>query len=230
MVCPRGNARIEMTNLARSVTLRDGSRIVVRPIEPEDRDELAAAFERLSPETRYRRFFSVLKELRPRELDRLTRVDHRDHEALIALDEATGDGVGVARYVRTAPGEAEPAVVVTDDWQGRGVGSTLLELLATRAVEEGVTRFRAPVLAQNAEAIALLKRLGDTSTTQLGPEIEVEIQLSAEEEARRDLLTVLREVAAGTLAPGRTLVQRLLLHLHGPPDRSTPRDTNVRER
>jgi nucleotide-binding universal stress UspA family protein len=212
-----------------TATLRDGGRILIRPIEPEDRDDLAAGFERLSPESRYRRFFGPMKELKERDLDRLTRVDHRDHEALVAVDEATGGGVAVARYVRTAPGEAEPAVVVADDWQRRGVGAALLEALAARAVEEGIERFRAPVLAQNTSAIALLKRLGDeSSTTRMGREVEVEIRLlPAEDGGRRDLLTLLREVAAGTLAPGRSLLARMLPHPHGPLDRAALRNTIV---
>ena len=70
----------------------------------------------------------------------LTDVDHHDHEAVVALDAATDEGVGVARYVRDPerPTRAEAAVTVTDDWQGRGLGTLLLELLAVRAREEGV--------------------------------------------------------------------------------------------
>jgi nucleotide-binding universal stress UspA family protein len=136
--------------------------------------------------------------------------------------------VGVARYVRTAPDEAEPAVVVADDWQRRGVGSRLLEALASRAVEEGVATFRAPVLAQNHDAIALLRSMGESSTTRMGREVEVRIRLVPEHTVgRRDLLTLLREVAAGTLAPGRSLVQRLVPSRYGPPDRSALRNTIV---
>ena len=100
--------------------------------------------------------------LSDRDLDYLTRVDHHDHEALVAVDAGTGDGIGVARYVRTGADVAEPAIVVADDWQGRGVGGLLLDALAERATEEGVRRFEAPVLATNVEAIALLERLGRT--------------------------------------------------------------------
>jgi GNAT superfamily N-acetyltransferase len=181
-------------------TLADGARLTLRPIAPEDREELAAGFERLSPESRYRRFFGPMKELAPGELDHLTQVDHHDHEALVAVDEATGQGVGVARYIRTGPAEAEPAVVVADAWQRRGVGTRLLHLLADRAREEGIAVFRAPVLARNDEALALLRRLGETHTTRAGREVEVEIDITAGEEGRRSLLALLREVAAGTLA------------------------------
>jgi len=210
-----------------SVTLSDGSRVVIRPIAAEDRDELAAGFERLSPESRYRRFFGPMQRLSERDLDRLTQVDHHDHEALVAVEEETGRGVGVARFVRTQPDEAEPAVVVADDWQRLGVAGRLLDLLADRALEEGIVRFRAAVLAQNADAIAALRRLGETETAHRGREVELVIRLTAPEAARRDLLEILRDVAAGTLAPGRTLFSRLLPRRSGPPDRSQLRDTIV---
>ena len=211
---------------SRTVTLSDGSRVVIRPIEPEDRDELAAGFERLSPESRYRRFFGPMTRLSSRDLDRLTQVDHHDHEALVAFDEESGRGVAVARFVRLQPGEAEPAVVVADDWQRRGLAGRLLGLLVERALEEGIVRFRAPVLAQNRDAIAVLKQLGEAETTHQGRELELEIRLTAPETARRDLLSILREVAAGTLEPALTLA-RALSGRAGPPDRATLRDTIV---
>ena len=92
----------------------------------------------------------------------LTDVDHHDHEAVVALDAATGEGVGVARYVRDRdrPERAEAAVTVIDDWQGRGLGTLLLELLAVRAREEGIDRFTALMLASNDEMMELLESLG----------------------------------------------------------------------
>ena len=102
--------------------------MLVRAIAPEDRDELAAGFERLSPESRYRRFFGAMPRLSSRDLDRLTQVDHHDHEALVAVEEASGRGVAVARFVRTQPDEAEPAVVVADDWQRRGLAVSYTHL------------------------------------------------------------------------------------------------------
>jgi len=208
------------------LTLRDGTRVSVRPIEPEDRDALVAAFERLSPETRYRRFFGPVNKLSSRALDHLTIVDHTAHEALIALDEDDAI-VAVARYVRIAEGEAEPAIVVADDWQGRGLGSRLLALLSQRALAEGVERFRAPVLARNRDAIALFRRLGETETAHMGREVELRIQLTPEEEDPRELLDVLREVASGTLAPARTLLAQVLPRRAPPPDRSALRNTIV---
>lgn len=125
---------------ATSVTLCDGSTVTVRQIRPDDKAVLSAGFKRLSAESRYRRFLTPMPKLNKSALAYLTEVNHHDHEALLALD-AHGNGVGVARYVRRdASDAAEAAVAVIDDWQGRGVGTLLLELLADRAREEGVRR------------------------------------------------------------------------------------------
>jgi nucleotide-binding universal stress UspA family protein len=203
--------------IERALTLRDGSRIVIRPIEPDDRDDLREGFERLSPESRYRRFFSPVPRLSERHLDYLTQVDHHDHEALVAVEADGGIGIGVARYVRTAPDEAEPAMAVADDWQGRGIGGRLLEALAERAREEGITRFRAPVLAANREALTMLRRLGHTRESRIGSEVELEIELAPAEVARPSLLRWLRAAADGTVSPGLTLLQRLAADARRPP-------------
>jgi RimJ/RimL family protein N-acetyltransferase len=161
-------------------TLRDGSRVAIRPVEPDDREMLAEGFRRLSPESRYRRFFAPMPALSERQLNYLARVDHHDHEALVTVDPVTGECVGVARFVRTAPGVAEPAIVVADDWQDRGVGSRLMGALVERAREEGIRRFEAPVLASNHEAIRVLERLGSTTRRPAGHEVELLIDLPQE--------------------------------------------------
>jgi len=143
-------------------TLREGSRVEVRPVRRSDAELLLRGFERLSEESRYRRFLCSMPELSDGMVRYLTNVDHHDHEAVVALDPVTGEGVGVARYVRdpARPGRAEAAVTVVDDWQGRGLGTLLLELLAVRAREEGVTRFTALMLASNDEMMEVLENLG----------------------------------------------------------------------
>src|SRR4051794_20036966 len=115
----------------------------IRPVTPDDRAIIRRGFERLGPQSRYRRFFGPMPGLGERDLDYLTRADHHDHEAFVAIDPESGDGVGVARYVRTAPDAAEPAIAVVDDWQGRGVGTRLLDALVERALAEGIARFDA---------------------------------------------------------------------------------------
>ena len=151
--------------------LRGGTTVHVRPVGPEDKDLIRGGFERLSPESRYRRFLVPLPKLHDRMLRFLTEVDHRDHEALLTLDTVTGELVGVARFVRleSDPTSAEVAVTVVDDWQGQGLGTALLDALAERAREEGVTRFTGVALAQNREVLGLLGKLGAARVVGRGP-------------------------------------------------------------
>jgi GNAT superfamily N-acetyltransferase len=104
--------------------LRDGARVTLRPIAVDDKPRLAAMVERLSEESSYRRFFTSKTELSPAELDYLVDVDHCDHEAIIAIDASRGEALGVARYIRSNDDAevAKVAVIVADDWQGRGLG------------------------------------------------------------------------------------------------------------
>jgi GNAT superfamily N-acetyltransferase len=152
----------ELRTMGAPVTLRDGSRVRIRQWHRSDTDLLLRGFDRLSPESRYRRFLSGIRELTGPALRYLTELDHHDHEAIIAVDERTGEGVGLARYVRDPrrPAVAELALTVTDDWQGRGVGTLLLDVLCARAREGGITHFTALMLTTNRTMRDLLERLG----------------------------------------------------------------------
>jgi nucleotide-binding universal stress UspA family protein/GNAT superfamily N-acetyltransferase len=209
-----------------SLRLRDGALLEVRPIATEDRERLREAFDRLSPESRYRRFFGPMPELSERELDYFTRVDHADHEALVALDGPAGAIVGVARFIRTTPGGAvaEPAITVADDWQRRGVGSALLQALAARAREEGIARFEAPVLATNAEAIRVLEGLGETTQQREGREVQLSIELPLADTPAARWRALLRYFARSAIIPARTVLDRLWTRRSGSPD---GRRTNV---
>ncbi|MBK8254746.1 MAG: hypothetical protein IPK82_19060 [Polyangiaceae bacterium] len=113
------------------ITLKDGSRVTLRPIAPDDKEELLAAFERLSPTSRYLRFHSFKNTLTRDDLRYLTEVDGKDHFAIVATvpthDLRKEIGAGVARFVRD-PNEkdlAEAAITVADDFQGKGLGKAL---------------------------------------------------------------------------------------------------------
>jgi RimJ/RimL family protein N-acetyltransferase len=181
--------------------LRDGEQILVRPIRPEDRAELAAGMERLSPESRYRRFFTPTSQLSASQLSYLTEVDHHDHEALVAVQPETGYGIGVARFVRSADDEelAEVAVAVADSWQGRGVATALLNRLSERARAEGVRRFSAEILSHNHPMLELIDDLGEVNVKHSDHgSLEVEVELPAEGMGA-ELRETLRAAARGLL-------------------------------
>lgn len=178
----------------------DTWQVEIRPIQPDDKDALRRGFDRLSERSRYRRFLSPRGPLTEAELRYLTEVDHRDHEALVALEPGTGEGVGVARFVRSAEDRhvAELAVAVVDDWQGRGVGSLLAAELAQRAREEGITCFTALALAENDAMLGILQELGQVRSgrPQLGT---VELAVDLPDEGVSRLRRLLRAVARGDI-------------------------------
>jgi GNAT superfamily N-acetyltransferase len=178
----------------------DTWQVEIRPIEPDDKDALARGFDRLSERSRYRRFLSPRGPLTDAELQYLTEVDHHDHEALVAVDPTTGEGVGVARFVRSAedPNVAELAVAVVDDWQGHGIGSLLAGELAKRAREEGIRCFTALALAQNDAMLGILQELGQvrSGSPQLGT---VELAVDLPDEGISRLRRLLRAVARGDI-------------------------------
>jgi RimJ/RimL family protein N-acetyltransferase len=150
----------------RRTTLRDDTPVLLRQIRPEDRERLVEGLRALSPASRYMRFHANIDALTDEQLDYLSRVDHVDHEAIVALDLDNPEvpGIGVARYIRelTDPRVAEAAITVADDYQGRGAGTMLLGALCARARENGVEVFRNYVLAKNQAMLAVLDELGAT--------------------------------------------------------------------
>jgi acyl-CoA synthetase (NDP forming)/GNAT superfamily N-acetyltransferase len=140
--------------------LSDGSAVHVRPISPDDADRVVALHARFSDRTRYLRYFSPYPRIPPRDLERFVNVDHTNREALVA---ALGDDlIAVGRYERLGQDatDAEVAFVVEDAYQGRGVGSALLEHLAEAARESGITRFVAEVLPQNRTMLRVFSDAG----------------------------------------------------------------------
>jgi RimJ/RimL family protein N-acetyltransferase len=156
---------------------RGGISLVLRPLNPVDRDRYLAGVENVGPQSRYLRFLGPKPVLSEGEIRYFTEVDHHDHEAILAV--IGGAVVGVARYVRDRKdrGLAEFALVVVDAWQGHGVGTALLRRLAERASDEGVQRLHGTVFHENTGMFATLRRLGlpwRTLTSSLGvAEVEV---------------------------------------------------------
>ena len=191
-----------MTGPATGARLRPVSahELIIRPITAGDKAALAEGFDRLSPDSRYRRFLSPHPRLSQAELRYFTEIDHHDHEALVALERSTGLGVGVARYVRSVsdPATAEFAVAVVDYWQHRGVGTLLAEALARRAREEGITRLTGLVLAGNQPMLNLAHELGDVRVLNHDEGL-VELVITLPGRGVERLGDLLRAVATGHL-------------------------------
>jgi GNAT superfamily N-acetyltransferase len=152
---------------ARTLELRDGTKLQIRPIVPEDEPLLHEAVAAMSERTVYFRFFSPIKRMSDALAHRLAVVDYRDRFAIVAATRRpTGPShkeriVGVARYDRARDTDvAEVAVAVIDEFQRRGLGSVLLAELARVARGQGIRTFQLIVLPENSEMLGLLRKMG----------------------------------------------------------------------
>ena len=128
--------------------------ITIRPLRNGDTRAVQAVFDRLGPQSRLMRFGGAKPVLTERDLEVLARVDG-DHHVLLAL--VDGEPIGIARLVRDGS-EAEVAVEVVDEWQGRRVGTVLMEHLTSDARAAGIERLHAYVVPENAVSRRLMRR------------------------------------------------------------------------
>jgi acetyltransferase len=145
--------------------LADGTNITIRPIRPEDAAIEQSFVKRLSPQSKYFRFMQGLNELTQEMLVRFTQLDYHRELALIAVVEVDGveTELGVARYVVNPDGRTcEFALVVADEWQGKGIGSQLMTELMNAARQRGFEEMTGEVLAGNGNMLELMKNLGFT--------------------------------------------------------------------
>lgn len=144
------------------VLASDGGVVHLRPIVPDDADRVVRFHAGLSERTRYMRYFGPTPTLPPREVVRMTTVDHQQRVALVAV--LGGEFIAIGIYEGLAadgkPESAEVAFVVADAHQGRGLGPILLEHLAGAAAENGFTRFEAEVLSENPNMVAVFRDAG----------------------------------------------------------------------
>ena len=138
-----------------------GATLLVRPIRPEDAEAHAALFARLTPEDIRFRFFSTLRALSAEQVARMTQVDYDREMAFVAVDEASGDTVGVCRLVREPYTDVgEFAVVVEGRMKGRGLARRLMRKLIDWARARGMTTITGQVLAENQPMLAFVRKLG----------------------------------------------------------------------
>ncbi|NNG19335.1 GNAT family N-acetyltransferase [Naumannella sp. ID2617S] len=170
------------------VLLADGSTAHLRPIRPSDEQLLVEFYARVSPESKYLRFFAPYPVLSEKDVVRFTHVDYRDRVALILT---VGDRmVAVGRYDRLDNGtDAEVAFLVEDSQQGKGVGQLLLEHLAEAARERDIVRFVAEVLPQNRRMVQVFADAGYTVHREFEDGmIVVEFPISPTEQSREVML------------------------------------------
>ena len=149
-------------------TLDRGARVLIRPIQPGDKEKLAAGLRQLSEESIRKRFLAAKPRFTAAELRYLTEVDFRDHVAYVAVRPDAPDVlVGVGRWIRLRddPQVAEIAFVVSDALQRQGLGTVLAETLADAARERGVRRLVARMLPDNLAAHRLFARVAQERET-----------------------------------------------------------------
>ena len=153
--------------------LADGRHVEIRALKPDDRDALLAAVGRTSTQSLYRRFFGARRGFTEREIAFFVDGDFASHVALVASVEEEGRPViaGGARYVVVAPGQAEVAFAVVDEYHGRGIGAALMRHLAAIAREAGLRQLVAEVLPDNIPMLKVFEKSDLPLTTKREPEV-----------------------------------------------------------
>lgn len=161
--------------------LDDGSRVRLRLTRPTDLPRIRAFLERLSPETRARRFLAATPTLPERLIRHFAFYDPRERLTLAAT--RPGDGgeeiIGLADVALLGTGLAEIGVVVGDESQGCGLGKLLSEAVATLAIQRGATHLKAEMRDDNEAMMKLMRRLGRTVRTLEDGDTVVYVRLPA---------------------------------------------------
>jgi RimJ/RimL family protein N-acetyltransferase len=153
---------LEAANYSAFETLRDGRRVEVRALRPDDRADLIAAVARSSAQSLYRRFFAVRRGFTEPEIEFFLNPDFIDHVALVAAVEESGRPVivGGGRYVVMQPRKAEVAFAVVDQYQGQGIGALLMHHLGSIARGAELEELIAEVLPDNIPMLKVFEKSG----------------------------------------------------------------------
>ena len=139
--------------LERWIDLKDGSRVFLRPLKLTDEALLRDLFYKLSPESVHYRFFQLIKSMPHEKLQEFLRIDYEADMALVVLTGSADEDaemIGIAHYLKDPQTNfAEAAFLVRDDWQGKGIGTQLMDALVEAAQIQGIAGFTADVLADN---------------------------------------------------------------------------------
>jgi len=156
-------------DLEKRFTLRDGAEVLLRPIKPTDERLEQELLYSLSDRSIYLRFFSAVSAFPHERVQYYTTVDYDEHMAIVAIDMSNGEEqmIGVGRYVKEKNSDmAELALLVHDDWQGKGVGTLMHDYLEQIARAHKIGGFKGEVLEQNQAALHVFTRLGRNAKTQ----------------------------------------------------------------
>ena len=152
--------------------LRDGSKVTVRPMRPEDEPAIARFLEEVAPKDVRLRFFHAVKDFSHSFVARLTQLDYARAMAFVALDDETGAVVGAVRLHSDSLYEsAEYAILVRSELKGRGVGWSLMKLLIDYAHAEGLKRLVGEVLRENTTMLNVCRELGFSVTSAEDPAV-----------------------------------------------------------
>src|SRR5262245_2953915 len=164
-------AMFEAAKFSAAEVLRNGRRVEIRALRPDDQAGLVEAVSRTSDQSLYRRFFGVRRGFSEMEVAFYVNVDFVNHVALVAVVEEGGRKmiVGGGRYVVVQPGTAEVAFAVVDEFQGQGIGAALMRHLTTIARHGGLTELIAEVLPDNSAMLKVFERSGLRFSTRREP-------------------------------------------------------------
>lgn len=153
--------------------LRDGRKLEVRALRPDDQDDMLAAVNRTSVQSLRRRFFVPKRGFSDKEISFFMNIDFADHVALVAQIDEDGRPViaGGGRYIVTQPGRAELAFVVVDAYQGKGIGTALMRHLLAIARKAGLKELTAEVLPENAAMLKVFSAFGFRAGTGSDPQV-----------------------------------------------------------
>jgi GNAT superfamily N-acetyltransferase len=175
---------VDVRNFEAKATLKDGRGVIIRGIRPGDKAMIEAAFQNLSSQSVYRRFFSRKSTLNEAELKWATEVDFEKTVALVVLlDEGPQRAIiGAGRYIeyddKDAVRTAEIAFAVLDEFQGKGIGTILMKHLTIIGRAKGVARFEALVLSMNTGMLRVFSSSGlSMKKENLGSEVRVVLLL-----------------------------------------------------
>ncbi|MFZ5690456.1 MAG: bifunctional acetate--CoA ligase family protein/GNAT family N-acetyltransferase [Pseudomonadota bacterium] len=145
----------------RVLTLRDGRRVAVRPVRPEDESLYEEFFRHVSADDMRLRFFGLVRDIGHAFIARLTQIDYGRSIALLALEEDTGALIGVVRlHADPDHRNGEYAILLRSDCKGIGLGWALMELIIEYARKEGLRRITGQVLRDNVTMLTMCRELG----------------------------------------------------------------------